>query len=57
MNNALVLRDLVQAKKSLKNAIKKLKAAGATTEAIRLKHSVTSIDRVILAVRSHESEK
>ena len=57
MNDSLILRDLVQAKKSLKNAIKKLKIAGKLNDAIRLKHAVTSIDRAILTVRSSGDEK
>jgi hypothetical protein len=57
MNDSLVLRDLIQAKKSLKNAVKKLHNAGEITSAIRLKSAISSIDRTILIVRTAGNKK
>ena len=57
MRDTLVLRDLIQAKKSLKSAIKKLKIANELADAIRLKNAISSIDRAILAVRHAETKQ
>ena len=66
MNDSLVLNkmslpkateDLIQAKKSLKNAVKKLHNAGEITSAIRLKSAISSIDRTILIVRTAGNKK
>ena len=52
MDKSLAARDLIQAKKSLKNAIKKLSIAGEYSDATRLKNALSVIERILIQVRS-----
>ena len=52
MDKILAARDLIQAKKNLKNAIKKLSIAEEYRDVAKLKNALSVIERILIQVRS-----
>ena len=52
MNNESIVHDLLQAKKGIKTAIRKLKASGNAQESRRLKRAISDIDKAIWAIKA-----
>ncbi len=54
MNERAAINDLLQAKKSLKNAIRKISAPDHFLEIRRLKKAIQDIDRTLRSIRADQ---